>query len=111
MRRRRYSHDPNARVIPIDWHGKSSKRPLASSRKQSKCPTRETQAAVALSKLGASKGGQARAASLSPAKRRAIAKKAVAARLGQEKIGSSPNGTYTSSATDEHASYAAKASG
>lgn len=36
--------------------------------------------AVGLSKLGASKGGHARAAALSPAKRRAIAKKAVAAR-------------------------------
>ena len=37
-------------------------------------------AAVALSKLGASKGGHARAAALSPAKRKAIAKKAIAAR-------------------------------
>lgn len=36
--------------------------------------------AVAMSKLGASKGGLARAAALSPAKRRAIAKKAVQAR-------------------------------
>jgi hypothetical protein len=36
--------------------------------------------AVALSKLGASKGGQARAAKLSAAKRRAIAKKAAQAR-------------------------------
>jgi hypothetical protein len=38
------------------------------------------QAAVALSKLGASKGGKARAESLSAAKRKAIAKKAAAAR-------------------------------
>lgn len=37
-------------------------------------------AAVALSKLGASKGGLARAASLSDRKRSAIAKKAAAAR-------------------------------
>ncbi len=36
--------------------------------------------AVGLSKLGASKGGKARAAVLSPARRRAIARKAVAAR-------------------------------
>jgi hypothetical protein len=35
---------------------------------------------LALSKLGASKGGQARAAALSPARRKAIAKKAVQAR-------------------------------
>ncbi len=37
-------------------------------------------AAQALSKLGASKGGKMRAEALSPAKRRAIAKKAAAAR-------------------------------
>ncbi len=43
-------------------------------------PDTRIPAAVALSKLGASKGGHARAAALSPAKRRAIAKKAVAAR-------------------------------
>lgn len=37
-------------------------------------------AAVALGKLGGSKGGKARAASLSPAKRKQIAKKAAKAR-------------------------------
>lgn len=37
-------------------------------------------AAVALGKLGGAKGGAARAAALSPAKRQAIAKKAAAAR-------------------------------
>jgi hypothetical protein len=41
--------------------------------------------AVGLSQLGASKGGHARAAALSPAKRRAIAKKAVAARWGKKR--------------------------
>ena len=41
--------------------------------------------AVGLSKLGASKGGHARAAALSPTKRRAIAKKAVAARWGKKR--------------------------
>jgi len=40
-------------------------------------PDTRNPAAVALSKLGASKGGQARAAALSPARRRAIARKAV----------------------------------
>jgi hypothetical protein len=39
-------------------------------------------AAVALSRLGASKGGKARAAKLSESKRRAIAKKAAQARWG-----------------------------
>ncbi len=43
-------------------------------------PDTRNPAAVALSKLGASKGGHARAAALSPDKRRSIAKKAVAAR-------------------------------
>ncbi len=44
-------------------------------------PEREKNpAAVALGKLGASKGGKARAAKLSPKKRREIAKKAAAAR-------------------------------
>jgi hypothetical protein len=38
------------------------------------------QAAVSLGRLGGLKGGKARAASMSPAKRRAIAKKAAAAR-------------------------------
>jgi hypothetical protein len=40
-------------------------------------------AAVALSKLGASKGGKARAAALSERKRKAIAKKAAQARWGK----------------------------
>jgi hypothetical protein len=48
-------------------------------------PDTRNPAAVALSKLGASKGGHARAASLSPAKRKAIAKKAIAARWGAKK--------------------------
>jgi hypothetical protein len=40
-------------------------------------------AAVALGKLGGAKGGKARAAALSPAKRKAIAKKAAAKRWGK----------------------------
>ena len=48
-------------------------------------PDTRNPAAVALSRLGASKGGKARAAALSPAKRRAIAKKAVAARWGKKR--------------------------
>lgn len=40
----------------------------------------KNQAAVALGRLGGAKGGNARAAKLSPAKRKAIAKKAAAAR-------------------------------
>jgi hypothetical protein len=48
-------------------------------------PDTRNPAAVALSKLGASKGGLARAAALSPAKRRAIARKAVAARWAKKR--------------------------
>lgn len=45
-------------------------------------PDTRNPAAVALSKLGASKGGKARAAALSKAQRSAIAKKAAAKRWG-----------------------------
>jgi hypothetical protein len=47
-------------------------------------PDTRNPAAVALSKLGASKGGKARAAALSDRKRKAIAKKAAAARWGKQ---------------------------
>lgn len=43
-------------------------------------PDTRNPAAVALAALGAAKGGRARARALSPAKRRAIARKAAAAR-------------------------------
>jgi len=46
-------------------------------------PDTRNPAAVALSKLGAAKGGKARAEALSPKKRKAIAKKAAAARWGK----------------------------
>ena len=42
-------------------------------------------AAVALGRLGASKGGKARAAKLSPERRREIARKAIAARWNKHK--------------------------
>ncbi len=45
-------------------------------------PDARNPAAVALSKLGASKGGKARAKNLSAAKRREIAKRAAHARWG-----------------------------
>lgn len=48
-------------------------------------PDTRNPAAVALSKLGAAKGGMARAAAMSPAKRRAVAKKAAAARWGKKR--------------------------
>ncbi len=48
-------------------------------------PDTRNPAAVALSQLGASKGGRARAASLTPARRLAIAKRAARARWGKKK--------------------------
>jgi hypothetical protein len=48
-------------------------------------------AAVALGKLGGAKGGKARAAALSPQKRRAIAKKAAASRWKNK--GNAPGGS------------------
>lgn len=46
------------------------------------CEPGKNPAAVALGRLGGLKGGKARAAKLSPAKRKAIAKKAAAKRWG-----------------------------
>ena len=48
-------------------------------------PDTRNPAAVALSKLGASKGGHARAAALSPTKRKQIARKAIAARWAKKR--------------------------
>ncbi len=53
--------------------------------KPAELPDTRNQAAVALSKLGASKGGHARAAALSASRRTAIAKKAIAARWGKKR--------------------------
>jgi hypothetical protein len=69
--------DPNllARSVVEDLIGeKMDGSPLATK------PDTRNQAAVALSKLGASKGGIARAKSLSDRKRKQIAKKAAEAR-------------------------------
>lgn len=73
-------NDPNllARSVVEDLIGeKMDGTPLDAK------PDTRNPAAVALSKLGASKGGLARAAALSDRKRKAIAKKAAAARWGK----------------------------
>jgi hypothetical protein len=49
-------------------------------------PRRKNPHAVALSKLGASKGGNARAAKLTAEQRREIAKKAAAARWAKKRV-------------------------
>ncbi len=75
--------DPNllARSVMEDLIGEK----MDGSPLEPKEPPREKNAAaVALSKLGASKGGLARAASLSERKRKMIAKKAAAARWGSQ---------------------------
>lgn len=48
-------------------------------------PPEKNPAAVALGKLGGAKGGKARAAALTPARKRAIAKKAAKARWGSKR--------------------------
>ena len=50
-------------------------------------PDTRNQAAVALGKLGAAKGGKARATKLSSKKRKEIAKKAARARWGRQQEG------------------------
>jgi len=72
--------DPNllARSVMEDLIGeKMDGSPLA---KRAEKPDTRNPAAVALSKLGASKGGKARAAKLSDRKRKMIARKAAQAR-------------------------------
>lgn len=73
--------DPNllARSVVEDLIGeKMDGSPLATTPEDKRNP-----AAVALSKLGASKGGKARAKALSERKRKQIAKKAAEARWGK----------------------------
>lgn len=75
--RPRRPRDPNqlAHQIVLEATGqveREKERPPA--------PDTRNPAAVALSKLGASKGGHARAAALTPSRRSAIAKKAVETR-------------------------------
>jgi len=76
--------DPNllARSVVEDLIGETMDgKPLPTAN-----PEREKNpAAVALSKLGASKGGQARAEALSPRKRKMIARKAANARWGTDR--------------------------
>lgn len=57
---------------------------IATGEAPAEAPDTRNPAAVALSRLGASKGGHARAAALSPKKRQAIARRAVAARWAKK---------------------------
>jgi hypothetical protein len=75
LKRSRMPRDPNqlAKMIVDMATGNAPPEP----EKPAKNP-----AAVALGRLGGPKGGKARAAALSPARRKAIAKKAAAKRWG-----------------------------
>ncbi len=77
LKRSKMPRDPNqlAKMIVDMATGTAPAEP----KKPAKNP-----AAVALGKLGGPKGGAARAKALSPAKRKAIAKKAAAKRWGQK---------------------------
>ena len=70
--------DPNQTAWQIVQEATGQAIPTAEA------PDTRNPAAVALSKLGASKGGHARAAALSPAKRKQIARKAIAARWAKK---------------------------
>ena len=73
-RARKRPRDANQLAYQIVQEATGQAAPVA------EMPDTRNPAAVALSKLGASKGGHARAAALSAAKRTAIARKAVRAR-------------------------------
>jgi hypothetical protein len=59
--------------------------PLTLPKKPIQFPKKKNAAAVALGKLGGSKGGRARAAKLSPEERKAIAQRAAQARWAKGK--------------------------
>ena len=77
--RPRRPRDPNELAFQI------MREATGQAAKPAEVPDTRNQAAVALSKLGASKGGHARAAALSATRRKAIAKKAIAARWGKKR--------------------------
>lgn len=71
------------RVVEQAIGGKLASGVMRDVAEEARAQPGKNPAAVALSRLGASKGGKARAASMSAAKRKAIAKKAAAARWGK----------------------------
>lgn len=72
--KKRRPRDPNQLAWQIVQEATGQAKPTPEE------PDTRNQAAVALSKLGASKGGKARAQKLSKARRKAIARKAAKAR-------------------------------
>jgi hypothetical protein len=74
---------PQGQKRPADVVANAVKVMRIATGEEEETPDTRNPAAVALSKLGASKGGQARAAALGSRKRRAIAKKAANVRWGK----------------------------
>lgn len=77
--------DPNLLALSIVAEATGSPMPVPPMEAAPEAPKEKNPAAVALGRLGGAKGGPARAAALSPAKRKAIAKKAAAVRWGEKK--------------------------
>ena len=73
------------RVVETAIGGKLAAGVVQSVAKEAEAQPEKNPAAVALSRLGASKGGKARAAKLSDRRRKQIAKKAAAARWGKKR--------------------------
>ena len=83
MKKKKGSSDVNVNAFEI-LNSIIGEPPAIPIKKKPASP-KKNPAAVALSRLGASKGGHARAAALSPRKRKEIARKAVAARWAKKR--------------------------
>ncbi len=79
MKKRTRPRDASLRALDVVRHATEEAEPAAETPQAPK----KDPAAVALGRKGGLKGGKARAAALSPEKRREIAKKAARARWGK----------------------------
>lgn len=83
-KKKRRSSDVNQRAASIVMEATSDEEAPAELDEEEDADDGKNPAAVALGRLGGKKGGKARAESLSPERRRDIAKKAAAARWGKK---------------------------
>jgi hypothetical protein len=79
----RMPKDPKGRKRPADVIGNAVRVMKIATGEIEEPPDTRNQAALELSRLGASKGGKTRAKSLSPRRRREVAKKAAKVRWGK----------------------------
>ncbi len=84
MKKRTRPRDANLRALDIVRHATEEPEPKPAAGVPADPEPEKDPAAVALGRKGGLKGGKARAAALSPEKRREIAKKAAAARWAKE---------------------------